>query len=245
MKKTKRIYNCPFCESKFYKKDSLYEHMEEEHDELLHGLPASQVYFNHKYNKKGGKCIICGKPTKWNEKTEKYERLCTDKICRDKYRKLFIERMRKVHGKDTLLNDPEQQKKMLEGRHISGVYEWENRHRHKYVGSYEYDLLEFLETFLSWENPNDIIMPSPLVVEYEYDGKKHFYLPDVMISSINLHIEVKGTNNHYQKRDKDKEKAKDKAIEKVLKKFKPKQVYLKIVDKDYQPLIDLLIRKKR
>ena len=69
------------------------------------------------------KCIICKKETQWNEATERYERLCSD-ACKKKYRQLFRDRMKKS-GKDPdkFLNDPEQQKKMLANRKISGEYE--------------------------------------------------------------------------------------------------------------------------
>ena len=43
------------------------------------------------------------------------------------------------YGKTTLLNDPEQQKKMLANRHISGEYEWTDGNIKTYTGSYEFD----------------------------------------------------------------------------------------------------------
>ena len=77
----------------------------------------------------------------------------------------------------------------------------------------------------------EVISPSPIVVDYMYQGKKHFYIPDFYIVPYNLLVEVKGTNNHYQKRDYTKETIKDEAAR------NSSYNYVKIVDKKYDPLL--------
>ena len=217
MNNVKRInkFNCQFCDNVYTEKNALYEHMEKAHDAHLNNLPPSQVYFNHKYNKSGGKCIIDGKPTKWNESTEKYDRLCCD-ICREKYRAEFKKRMFDVHGKVHLLNNPEQQRKMLESRSISGTYESKSGYNHTYTGTYEHNFLEFLDLMMAFP-PEDVFSPAPQTFYYkDKDGEDRFYIPDFLIMSLNLLIEIKSFDNkHYRERDKDLEPLKAEAGKKA------------------------------
>jgi len=236
---SKKDIRCPLC-SKRYKaknKQELYDHMEKEHSEELNGLSPAQYLFNHRNKKSGGKCVMCGKETNWNEKVERYERFCSEK-CRKKYREEFKKRMKRKYGKTHLLDSPEKQKEMLSKRKISGTYTWEDGYKHSYCGSYEKDFLNFMENFMQWENPSDIMMPAPQIIPYQWKGKRHFYIPDVYITSINTLIEIKSnTNKHYRARDLEQEKEKDKAVEKI------KDIrYIKILEKDYEPFVRFLVR---
>ncbi|AMS01317.1 endonuclease fused to N-terminal Zn finger domain [Bacillus phage AR9] len=236
-----KIEKCPFCSNKYKDKSFLCNHLENKHKEQLNGLSPAQVYFNFKYNKTGGKCIICRKSTKWNESTNRYERICDRKEtnCREKYREMFKKRMMGKYGKTTLLDEPEMQKKMLDSRKISGEYTWTNKKgKTKYTGTYEKDFLEFLDVFLHFE-PSDVISPAPQVFYYEFNGKKHFYMPDFYITSINTIIEIKAFDNkHYRARDIEQEKAKDKAV------LKSNFNYIKIHDKEYDEFFDYLLKFK-
>ena len=219
---------CPFCGKVYTSKKPLYNHMDKDHHEQLNGLSPANVLFNIRNNKTHGSCIICGKETKFNENTEKYERLCSE-TCKQRYRQLFRERMIKKHGKDTLTDDPEQQLKMQANRKIAGEYRWSDGAKFKYLGSYEKHALEYLDKVLKFKS-QDVMAPAPMSIKYEYNGKERFYMPDFFIVPFNLLVEVKGTNNHYQKRDKGLEEAKDKAAE------KSEYRYVKIVDKNYKSL---------
>ena len=85
-------FKCPLCGKTYAGKSSLYSHLEQEHLEQLEGLSPAHYYFNFRNKKTHGTCIICGKPTEFNEKTEKYDRLDTPK-CREAYRQQFKDRM--------------------------------------------------------------------------------------------------------------------------------------------------------
>ena len=217
--------------------------METVHSEQLKNMPPAQVYFNHnnRYDlgKKHGRCIIDNKPTPWNNDTERYERLCSDK-CRKVYREQFKERMKRKYGKVHLLDDPVQQRKMLANRKISGVYTWrDGKHKFVYTGSYEKSFIEFMDLVMQWENPTDIMMPAPQVFEYKIDGKKHLYYPDVYITSLNLIIEIKSsTNKHYRARDIHIEKTKDDIL------GNSGYEYLKIYDKKYGEFFTWLLERK-
>lgn len=232
-----KYFKCPFCSKKYINKNSLYEHMDNIHNEQLNGLTPAHFYFNYRNHKTEGKCIICKGPTKFNEETERYDRLCSEK-CKEKYIKMFKERMIKKYGKDNLLNDPEMQKKMLASRKISGTYIWTDKTKYTYTGSYEKDMLQYLDKILNFES-KDVISPAPQIFKYEYEGKEHFYMPDIYITSLNLIIEVKGTNNHYQKRDINIQKIKKETVEK-----EKKYNYIIVFDKKYDELLKLIEKIK-
>lgn len=234
-------FKCPLCEKIYVQKKSLYDHIEITHPEQLVNISPAQIYFNYKnhykLDKGNGKCIIDGKPTKFNEQTERYERLCENPKCKEAYRKMFSDRMKRIHGTDNLLNNPEQQKKMLEHRKISGTYTWSKGNtKTKYTGSYEKDFLTFVDLIMGWDNPNDIMMPAPQIIDYKLNGKPHFYIPDVYITSLNLIIEIKSKDNqHYRLRDIETEKAKDKRIQELEYNF------IKIYDKKYAIFFNWLL----
>ena len=195
--------------------------MEEHHEEMLTEskskvrLSASQVYFNHnnKYLtfKTHGKCIICNGNTSWNERTTKYNRLCSNPKCAETYRENFKKRMMKKYNKVHLLNDPEKQKEMLANRKISGTYNFKGKEI-TYTGTLELAFLRFLDEDLEW-NKDDILMPAPHIFRYKYKNSEKFHIPDAYIPSLNLIINIKSSQNkHYRLRDIDQEKAIDNVI---------------------------------
>ena len=120
-----KLHKCPFCKKSYIVVDALYGHMEKDHKDELHGLPAQQIEFNwrNKYalTKENGKCVMTGKATKFNIVTGRYERFADDH-ARKMYREYFRKNMIRRYGKDTILDEPDQQKKMLASRSISGEY---------------------------------------------------------------------------------------------------------------------------
>ena len=209
-------------------------------------MVPSQYYYYLKTGKMNGSCVVCHKKTEWNPKTNKYKRFCNDPKCKEKYIQTFRNRMIGKYGKVNLLNDPEQQKKMLANRKISGVYEWSDHiHKIPYTGSYELAFLEFLDKIYNFD-PNDIIAPSPHTYTYKYENQDHFYIPDFFIPSLNLEIEIKdggdNANMHpkIQAVDKVKEKLKDEVLMSNTSNFN----YLKIVNKQHSKFFDFLVLSK-
>lgn len=244
MRKVK-YYKCPHCGKKYLGLQTWGNHIDTQHPGMKpEDFSYARYFYFIQTGKKSGSCIICKKPTEWNENTQKYERFCKNPKCKEKYREEFKNRMISKYGKVTLLNDMEQQKKMLANRKISGEYKFRNGAKFKYVGNYEKDFLHFLDTFLLFD-PNDLMMPSPHTYEYDYinpDDKKnegkHLYIPDAYIPSINLEIEIKSSINtdpNILKRDAIKNLEKDEMM-KTIKGIK----YIRIMDKDYTEFIQLL-----
>ena len=239
------VYKCPQCGAKYKSLQTWGNHMSAAHPELIpSGWSYARYFYYVQTGKSSGKCVVCKKETKWNEATKKYERFCENPKCKEIYREEFKKRMIKKYGKVNLLNDPEQQRKMLANRKISGLYTFRNGKQIAYVGSYENDFLFMLDRFLYFD-PNDIMMPSPHTYEYEYKNPedklhegKHFYIPDAYIPSLNLEIEIKQNSNKHPKIlkiDKIKEEQKDDVMNSI-----PDIKYIKIVEKDYTNFFNLI-----
>ena len=239
---------CPFCSQKFIviegKKDAtkraLYNHIELEHSEkVTKEFPAARLVFNYVNNKQEGTCTQCRvKPTTWNKDKEKYHRFCSDK-CKVDYTRMAKDRMVKVYGKEHLLNDPDKQKELLANRKISGEYTHTDGTKFTYTGSYELDLLEYLDTVLKVDS-DDIYCPAPMTFNYlDENGEKRFYIPDFYIESLNLIIEVKSADNkHYRTRDLERELLKDDAVPKEFN-------FIKVLDKNYKELNNFFIKNQK
>lgn len=243
-KRKRRIY-CKHCDFFCYSPDDFVSHVERKHADLIPpDMDGYQYSYYLRTGKTHGNCVVCKKPTKWNPKTHKYNRFCGNPLCKEKYRELFKNRMISKYGKTTLLNDPEQQKKMLANRSISGVYTWRDHvTKSPYTGSYERSFLEFLDEILEFD-PSDVMAPSPHTYYYIYEGKKHFYIPDFFIPSLELEIEIKdgGDNPNMHHKIQDVDKVKEQLKDNVMK--KNQYNYIKIVNKENQKFFRFLDEAK-
>ena len=235
-------YNCPFCNERYYR-DNLVKHLEKEHDDEL---PLDYTPYRMMYdivnNKPGhGTCTVCGKPTKWNEKTQKYHRLCGDPKCYEAVKKTYEKRMLRVYNKVHLLDDPKQQEKMLANRRISGKYKWSDGRIFTYTGQYEKSLLEFLDTVMNYDS-QDIIAPGP-VLEYKYKGKTHHWITDFLIIPYNLIIEVKDGGDNPNNRSMPEYRAKQIAKEKMVTDMGTYS-YIRLTNNDFSQLLGILAELK-
>ncbi len=210
--KTSKRYKCPYCDYRATRSE-LIDHVDKKHEALIpEGYNAARTVYDSINGKDHGNCMICKKPVyKWNDKINRYYNLCEDPKCRQKVREIALERHIKVYNKPTLLNDPEQQEKMLANRRISGSYTFSDGVKHTYTGSYEKNALEFIDKVL--EIPGkDIQSPGP-VLEYEYNGKTHKWITDIYYIPANLLIEIKdggsNPNNRSMQSYREKQVAKE------------------------------------
>lgn len=240
------MLNCPLCNDKYNVIEDLWDHLDEEHnDSIPKDFTPAQYLYSVKTGKTHGSCVICKKDTKWNLATNKYNRFCENPKCKEKYVEEFRKRMIGKYGKISLLDDPEQQKKMLSNRSISGMYEWsDNSEKKSYVGSYELDYLNFVDLFMNFD-ASDVMMPSPHVYYYMYEGEKKFYIPDSFIISINTEVEIKdgGDNPNMHHKIQDVDKVKEKLKDEVLMSQKEFN-YVKITNKNYEPFFKLMLELK-
>ena len=236
--KTKRPVRCPICKRMYVSKLAIYSHIEAQHsDQLPDGMSGGEFYYRLIHGH-GGRCVICHKDTLWNYKTNKFKRFCENPACKKKYKETFRKRMIGKYGKPYLTDDPEQQRKMLAKRKISGVYQWSDGvGAIPYTGTYELDFLKYCDLILDMEC-SDICAPSPHTYVYKYQDANHFYIPDFYIESLNLEVEIKASDNMHHKIvavDHVKEKLKDDVM-KTQKVFN----YIKIYDKNYTDFTKLV-----
>ena len=242
MRKVK-YYKCPECGKKYNTLGGWGEHVQTMHPGTMpEDFTVARYFYFTLTGKTAGSCIMCKSPTQWNESTGKYDRFCTNPKCKEEYVKIAKKRMRDKYGKEYLLNDPDMQRKMLAAKHISGEYAFsDGSGKLGYVGTYEKDFLMMMDKFMHY-SATDIIAPSPHTYYYEYQGEKHFYIPDFYVPNLNLEIEIKAQDNTHPKIqaiDKVKERLKDEMMMR-----NPKINYLKINDKNYNNFFDYLLNLK-
>lgn len=241
---------CKICKKNYVSTDAMIDHIGRVHQSLIpEGWSASRYENYLRTSKTEGRCVYCHTPTGWNESTRKYHRMCGSDECRKKARDLASKNYIGKHGKPYSINDPEQQKIMIYSRKTSGTYMFIGTDGRKYPAmydsSYGRDFLEMIDLFLNWDG-KDIMAPSPNTYYYTYNNKKHFYIPDVYIVSLNWEIELKDGGNNpnmhpkIQSVDKEKERLKDE----VMHSLKNQVNYIKICNKDYTKFFEMLSKLK-
>ena len=234
-------YKCPICDIRGTK-ETLISHYEDKHPECIpKGFTAGRVIFNYINKKTHGVCVVCKKPTEWNENSLKYNRLCGNKKCKEKLRAFYSKNMIRVHGTDNILNDVDQQEKMLKNRSISGKYKFSDGGYVVYTGSYEKNALEFLDTVLHYRS-DELLCPGP-VIEYDYKGKTHKYISDIYIIPLNLMIEVKDGGSNKNTRPMPEYRGKQEAKEDAIIKLGTYN-YLRLTDNNFLQLVSIIMKLK-
>ena len=239
-------YKCPYCEKRLIRKD-LITHIDKSHKELIpENYTAARLVYNQVNKVDHGKCRVCGKPTAWSEKSGRYDVLCGDPKCKEHMREEYKKNMLRVKGTYNILNDPEQQKKMLANRSISGQYKFQDGGVLTYTGSYEKKCLEFMDIVMQIPS-KDILSPGP-TLEYEYNGEKHFYITDFYYIPYNLIIEVKDGGDNLNTKDSASMKAsREKTIEKErLITDRGEYNYIRLTNNNFAQLIEvfMIIKEK-
>jgi hypothetical protein len=236
-----KTYKCPFCSYRATR-ENLGSHIEEEHEECIpKGMTANQIVFNTINHKDHGTCVVCKRPTKWNETACKYDRLCGRPQCQKALRDAYKKNMLRVHGKTTLLDDPEQQEKMLANRRISGKYKFTDGGYHVFTGKYEEKALEFMDKVMGFKS-TDILSPGP-TIEYIYKGKKLKWITDILLIPFNLVIEVKDGGSNPNNREMISYREKQLAKEQMITNM-GKFNYLRLTDNDFSQLLGIVAELK-
>lgn len=231
---------CPYCDFR-NTKPKVVNHIEKNHKDMLsEEYTASRCLFNYLNKKEYGSCVICKNPTEWNEETWKYKRFCSNK-CKKEYVKIAKGRMVNKYGKEHLLNDSNQQKKMLSNRKISGEYKWSDGTMKSYCGSYELKLLEFYDKVLHVDSA-DLETPGP-IIEYEFNGETHQWITDMYYIPANLVHDVKDGGDNPNKREMPEYRAKQVAKEKAIKKL-DKYNYIRLTNNSFEQLLYILAEIK-
>lgn len=230
-------YKCPYCDKRYTRMD-LVSHIEKKHSDMIpKDYTATRVVFNLINKKDHGTCVICGKETKWDEDKARYDRFCGSKACHDKYVKTAHKNTR-IEEK---LRDPDFQQKMLAGRSISGTYKFTDGNKVSYTGSYEKNVLEFLDKVLNVKS-YDIESPGP-VIEYEYKGETHTWITDQRYIPYNLVWDVKDGGDNPNRREMTEYREKQIAKEEAIKK-QGKYNYIRLTNNDFEQLIEIMLMLK-
>ena len=239
-----RKYHCMYC-NQLFERPKLIQHIDKKHREMIpQDYTAARLVFDKINNTTGGKCRVCGAPTKWNEESGHYDVLCDNPKCKEELRNRYKQNMIRVRGTYNILNDPEQQKLMLAHRKISGEYHHSDGGVVQYTGEYERKLLEFMDVFMRIPS-KDIISPGPTML-YMYKGKKHIYIPDFIYLPYNLIIEIKdGGDNPNNKQSQSMIESREKTIEKErLITDQGQYNYIRLTNNQFVQLVEVFMEIK-
>ena len=234
---SKRTYKCPYCTQRFIR-EKLVTHIDDKHHDLIpEGFTALRVAYNYINDTTGRKCVMCGKPTAWNEMKGRYERLCSEE-CKKAYLARTKANYQRKYGTDKPTSNPELnaqiQRKALANRKIAGMYKFSDGGEVGYVGAYEKKFLEFMDKIMKI-NSEDLQEPGPDIV-YQYNGENHLYIPDYYYIPYNLIIEIKrgGEKNPDIYEYKEKTVAKEEAVRKLN-----KYNYLRLTNNDFAQVMSM------
>lgn len=235
--KYQKKYKCPYCDKRLERMD-LVAHVDKKHQDMIpDGYTATRVVFNLINKKEYGTCVICGEETEWDEDKARYNRFCGSKKCHDQY----VKTAHKNTNIEQKLKDPMFQQKMLAGRSISGVYTFADGGKVSYTGSYERRLLEFMDKMLNIKS-YDVLSPGP-VIEYEFEGEKHFWITDQIYLPYKLVFDVKDGGSNPNNREMDSYRAKQIAKEKAIEE-QGEYNYIRLTDNNFEQLIEIMLMLK-
>ena len=143
----------------------------------------------NKYRKNIGKCVICKKPTSWNEEKGRYNRFCSDE-CVKKYVEIRNKRMLDKYGTTNLASIPEFQKdKLMANRSIAKTYTFKDGGQKIVLSNIEYGILEYLDN--KGYTSEEVEAPASVVIPYKFEGKNLNHIPDIFVKPLNLIISGK------------------------------------------------------
>lgn len=241
MSNNSKRYKCPYCEYRAYRID-LITHVGDEHNDMIpKNYTPARIVYNTINKKDHGTCMICHKETKWDEDKQRYDTLCGNPRCKKQYVEMVRSRMVHKYGTYNLLKDPNFQKKMLEGRSISGKYKFEDGGSVGYVGSYEKKFLEFMDKFLHIKS-YDIMSPGPNI-PYKYKNEEHIWITDFLYVPYNLVFDIKDGGDNPNTRDMKEYREKQTAKEKAIAEYGDYN-YIRLTDNKFEQLILLMMELK-
>lgn len=235
-------YNCPYCDYRD-ESDKLIDHIDEEHQDLIpEGYTPSRIVYNIRNKREHGSCMMCKRPTEWNEDNLRYNPFCS-KECHDRYVKRFEDNMTKKYHKKRLTDDPMQQEKMLANRKISGKYRFKDGGVKTYTGSFEKKTLEFLDNVLNVKS-DELMIPGPVIEYKDSEGTIRHYISDIYWIDLNLLIEVKDGGDNPNNRSMPEYRAKQLAKEKTIVNM-DKYNYLRLTNNNFAQLLEIIAEIKK
>lgn len=223
-----RKYRCPYCKLTATR-DKLAVHVEEKHASMIpEGYTAARVVWDSVNKRNYSTCMVCGRKVyEWDDHVNRYKNLCGRPECLETV---------KNRARNNHLEDPEKQKQMLANRRISGYYTFKDGTTHSYVGSYERNCFEFMDTVFNIPG-KDIMSPGP-TIWYEWNGGKHPWILDWMYIPAMLCADVKDGGNNPNNRPMEDYRSKQIAKEEAI--SKTKYNYIRLTDNNFGQLLTAL-----
>ena len=240
-KKAKYIkkYKCPYCEERLARED-LIDHVEKIHSDVVpKEYTPARVVFNTINKKEHGNCVICGKPTSWNEDIRRYNRYCSKKCIKEAGR--IAEKNTRRHEQLRGPDGVKYQKEMLDHRSISGTYKFSSGGEMRYVGSYEKEFLKAMDLLLGVK-VEDLDQPGP-TIDYEYNGETKKWITDFYYAPYNLVFDIKDGGNNPNTRNMDEYRKKQIAKEKAIVK-QGKYNYIRATNKEFDQVLSIMAELK-
>ena len=224
--KGSRKYRCPYCKITATR-EKLVSHIDKYHQSMLpEGYTSAHALYDYINKKNYGTCLICkSKVYEWDDNICRYKNICDNPNCLSQL---------KARAQGNHLDDPEVQKKMLAGRRISGNYTFHDGVTHSYVGSYERNCFEFMDTVMNIQG-KDIMSPGPTSY-YEWNGEKHPWILDWMYIPALLCCDVKDGGSNPNNRPMEDYRARQIAKEEAIAKL-GKYNYIRLTDNNFAQLL--------
>ena len=237
--------NCPSCHRYFAKKMEAIDHINRYHSDEMDqkGLSAAQWLYASTHNDDyHGKCMVCGQPTDWSDKTMKPYKLCGNPRCRAAIKAQYDKnRDAKLHmSQSEMMSNMDHQREMLSKRKISGRYKFRDGGEVEYVANLELNFLKFCDRIMELRSID--ILPSPDVFIY-YDPKtdtNRQYCPDFYLVQYNLLVEIKDKANGnpaFLEETRYKVALKDEVMRKQT-----RYNYIRISGTNYGPFMEMLFQ---
>ena len=224
--KSSRKYRCPYC-GITATREKLISHIDNKHEDMIpEGYTSARVLYDYINKKNYGTCLICKRKVyEWDNNIARYKNICNDPACMKQL---------KQRAQGNHLDDPEVQKKMLANRKISGTYTFQDGVTHSYVGSYERNCFEFMDTVMNIPG-KDIMSPGPTIY-YTWNGSLHPWILDWMYIPAMLCCDVKDGGSNPNNRPMEEYRAKQLAKEEAIRKS-GKYNYIRLTDNNFAQLL--------
>lgn len=224
--KSSRKYRCPYC-GITATREKLMSHIDKQHEDMIpEGYSSARVLYDYINKKNYGTCLICkSKVYEWDDNVARYKNICNNPACMQQL---------KIRAQGNHLDDPEVQKKMLANRKISGTYTFQDGITHSYVGSYERNCFEFMDTVMNIPG-KDIMSPGPTIY-YTWNGEPHPWILDWMYIPAMLCCDVKDGGSNPNNRPMEDYRARQIAKEEAIAKS-GKYNYIRLTDNNFAQLL--------
>ena len=227
--RSSRKYRCPYCNTTATR-EKLVSHIDKMHQDMIpEGYSSARALYDHINKKNYGTCLICKRKVyEWDDNVARYKNICNNPDCMMQL---------KARAQRNHLDDPEVQKKMLANRKISGAYTFHDGITHSYVGSYERNCFEFMDTVLNIPG-KDIMSPGPTIY-YMWEGKLHPWILDWLYIPAMLCCDVKDGGFNPNNRPMEEYRARQLAKEEAITKS-GEYNYLRLTDNNFSQLLQAI-----